>query len=130
MMRASVSEEDNGDMPVTPMPLLLSVAMALGPLGAAQQARLAAWLQWTTAYRDCYEPAPFSLHIDEAFTARCIEGTLRRREGAGSPEERAVTVALIAATPKLIALLNAPVANAGGGKKSAGIDPAPSPADR
>ncbi len=30
MMRASVSEEDNADMPVTPMPLLLSVAMALG----------------------------------------------------------------------------------------------------
>jgi hypothetical protein len=117
-------------MPVTPMPLLLSVAMALGPLGVTQQARLAALLQWATAYRDCYEPAPFSLLIDEAFTARCIEDTLRRGKDAGSPEERAVTAALIAATPDLVTLLNAPVDNAVGGKKSVGIDPAPSPADR
>jgi hypothetical protein len=111
-------------MPPTPIPLLFTIAMALAPLGPAQQARLAAWLNWGAAYRDCYEPAPFSLRIDEAFTARCIEAALRRRRG-DSPEQQAATDALIAATPRLIAVLNAPAA-AKGGAKPVPLDP-PSP---
>jgi len=33
-----------------------------------QQARLAAWLSWAVAYRECYKPAPLSLRIDEKLT--------------------------------------------------------------
>jgi hypothetical protein len=121
---------DNRDMPMPPMPILLSVAMALAPLGPGQQARLAAWLDWAAAYRDCYEPSPFSLRIDEAFTARCIERTLQRQARGGSPEQRAATAALIAATPQLIAILNAPVGEPSGGKKTAPIDPAAPPRSR
>jgi hypothetical protein len=106
-------------------PILISVALAATPLGAAQQARLAAWFEWAAAYRDCYEPAPFSLRIDKVFTARCIEHSLRREEKAGPPQERAATQALIAATPELVGLLNARTGEAEGRKKAAGTDPAP-----
>ncbi len=107
-----------------PLPLVLAAALALTPLDSGQQARLAAWLEWAAAYRDCYEPAPFSLRIDQSLTARCIERALRRQERAGSPDQRAATHALIAATPGLIAMLNAPVG--GVGKRSAaGLDPPP-----
>lgn len=87
--------------------LLLLAAMALVPSGPGQQARLAAWLNWGAAYHDCYEPTPFGLEIDQAFTAHCIEETLRRWRG-DSPEQQAATDALIIATPRLVALLNAP----------------------
>jgi hypothetical protein len=109
-------------MPMTPIPVFLTAAMVLTPLGPIQQARLAAWLNWGAAYRDCYEPAPFSLRIDQAFTAHCIEAALRQQRG-DSPEQRAATDALIAATPQLVAMLNAPAAERGGGKKAAGVDP-------
>jgi hypothetical protein len=111
-----------------PIPMLLSIVLALAPLDAGQEARLAAWLQWAAAYRECYEPAPFSLRLDQTFTAHCIEDTLRREEPAGPPEQRAATEALIAATPQLITLLNAPVGEVGNGKKAARVDPLPSPA--
>ncbi|HTV44749.1 MAG TPA: hypothetical protein VMF05_05490 [Stellaceae bacterium] len=107
-----------------PIPLVLVAMLALGPLDTGQQARLAAWLEWGVAYRDCYAPAPFSLRIDEGFTARCIETTLRGGEAAGPPEERAATEALIAATPRLVALLNAPAARPGRAP-AAGVDPPP-----
>jgi hypothetical protein len=93
-------------MPMIPIAALIPVAMALTPLGPAQEARLAAWLNWGVAYRDCYEPAPFGMRIDEAFTAHCIEAALRLRRGA-TVEQQAATDALIAATPSLVALLNA-----------------------
>ena len=93
--------------------------MALTPLGPSQQARLAAWLNWGVAYRDCFEPAPFSLRVDEAFTARCIQEALRRRRG-DSPEQQAATDALIAATPQLITMLNAPAPENGKTEKSGG----------
>ena len=114
-------------MPVMPLPILVSAALAAAPLGAAQQARLAALFEWAAAYRDCYEPAPFSLRIDRAFTAHCIEQSLRRQEQAGPPEQRTATEALIAATPELVGLLNAKTgaAKSEGGDKAAGIDPAP-----
>ena len=107
---------------MVPIPMLLAAAMALTPLGPGQQARVVAWLNWAAAYRDCYHPAPFSLRIDQNFTARCIEHNLRRRQD-GPPEERAATLALIAATPKLVALLNAPAGGPGAGNKSAKLDP-------
>lgn len=110
--------------------MILSAALALAPLDAGQQARLAAWLQWAGAYRDCYEPAPFSLRIDEAFTARCIEKALRRNERAGSAEERAAAAALIRATPRLIELINAPAGKTGGDSAAAGMDPPPPRSDR
>ena len=109
-------------MTMLPIPFVLAAAMALAPLGTEQQARLAAWLNWAAAYRDCYEPAPFSLRIDEKFTARCIERTLRRQQD-GPPEQRAATDALIAETPRLIAMLNAPAVPHRGGKNSAKLDP-------
>jgi hypothetical protein len=114
-------------MPMTPVPLLLSAAMVLVPLGPAQQARLAAWLNWGAAYRDCYEPTPFGLAIDQAFTAHCIEDTLRRWRG-DSPEQQAATDALIGATPRLVALLNASSPAGEGatneaGKKGPPLDP-------
>jgi hypothetical protein len=107
--------------------------MALTPLGPSQQARLAAWLNWGVAYRDCFEPAPFSLRVDEGFTARCIVEALHGRRG-DSPEQQAATDALIAATPQLITMLNAPaIGNAETekkvGKKSVRPGPAP-PAHR
>lgn len=109
-----------------PIPLVLAAALALVPLDAGQQSRLAAWLEWAAAYRDCYEPAPFSLRIDRDFTARCIERTLRRQERGLSPDQLAATAALIAATPRLIAMLNAPVG--GPGKETATeLDPMPLP---
>ncbi len=107
---------------MVPIPMLLAAAMALTPLGPGQEARVAAWLNWAAAYRDCYQPAPFSLRIDANFTARCIERNLRQRQD-GPPEQRAATLALIAATPQLVALLNAPAAEPGAGKKSAKLDP-------
>jgi hypothetical protein len=116
-------------MPMMPIPMVLVAAMALAPLGPGQEARLAAWLNWAAAYRDCYEPAPFSLRIDQKFTARCIERTLRQREG-GPPAQRAATDALIAATPQLIGMLNAPAAPKGGEATEPGLDPPPAPADR
>jgi hypothetical protein len=100
-------------MPMPQIPFFLTVAMALNPLGPSQQARLAAWLNWGVAYRDCFELAPFSLRVDEAFTAHCIEEALRRRRG-DSPEQQAATDALIAATRQLVLMLNAPVAEKGG----------------
>jgi hypothetical protein len=106
-------------MPMPQIPVFLTVAMALTPLGPSQQARLAAWLNWGVAYRDCFEPAPFSLRVDEAFTARCIQDALRRRRG-DSPEQQAATDALIAATPQLIAMLNAPAPETGKTAKSGG----------
>jgi hypothetical protein len=109
-------------MTMLPIPFVLAAAMALAPLGAEQQARLAAWLNWAAAYRDCYEAAPFSLRIDEKFTARCIERTLRRQQD-GPPEQRAATDALIAETPRLIAMLNAPTVERRGGKNAAKLDP-------
>jgi hypothetical protein len=109
-------------MTMVPIPMLLAAAMALTPLGPGQEARVAAWLSWAAAYRDCYHPAPFSLRIDEKFTARCIERDLRRQQ-AGPPAQHAATEALIAATPQLVALLNAPVGGPGSGKKSAKLDP-------
>lgn len=109
-------------MTLVPMPMLLAAAMALTPLGPGQAARIAAWLSWAAAYRDCYQPAPFSLRIDENFTARCIERDLRRQQ-AGPPAQHAATEALIAATPQLVALLNAPAGGPGSGKKSAQLDP-------
>jgi hypothetical protein len=116
-----------------PIPIFLSVAMALTPLGPSQQARLAAWLNWGVAYRDCFEPAPFSLRVDEAFTARCIQEALRLRRG-DSPEQQAATDALIAATPQLITMLNAPAAEAGKtqnkGGRNGGLRGPPPPAYR
>ena len=109
-------------MTMVPFPMLLAAAMALTPLGPGQEARIAAWLNWAAAYRDCYHPAPFSLRIDEKFTASCIERDLRRRQ-AGPPEQRAATLALIEATPRLVALLNAPAGAPGGGKSPAKLDP-------
>jgi hypothetical protein len=109
-------------MTMVPFPMLLAAAMALTPLGPGQQARIAAWLNWAAAYRDCYQPAPFSLRIDEKFTASCIQRDLRRQQD-GPPEERAATLALIAATPQLVALLNAPAGGPGGGKNPAKLDP-------
>jgi hypothetical protein len=109
-------------MTLVPMPLFLAAAMALTPLGPGQQARIAAWLAWAEAYRDCYQPAPFSLRIDQTFTARCIERNLRQQQD-GPPEERAATLALIAATPQLVALLNAPVSGHRGARKPAKLDP-------
>jgi hypothetical protein len=114
----------DGAVTVMPLPLVLAAAMALMPLDAGQQARLAAWLEWAAAYRDCYEPAPFSLRIDQGWTARCIERTLRRQERAGSTDQRAATDALIAATPGLIGMLNAPV---GRDRKAANAGNAPAP---
>lgn len=102
-------------MTMLPIPLVLAAAMALAPLGAGQQVRLAAWLAWAAAYRDCYAPAPFSLRIDQRFTARCIERALQPQARHGPPEQRAATDALIAATPGLVAMLNAPVDQAGKG---------------
>ena len=107
---------------MTMMPMLLAAAMALTPLGPGQQARLAAWVNWAAAYRDCYEPAPFSLSIDAKFTARCIERTLRLQQ-SGPPGQRAATEALIAATPQLITMLNTPADQHTGSKKPAKIDP-------
>lgn len=104
-------------MIASPFPLVLVAAMALLPLGAGQQARLAAWLEWGAAYRDCYAPAPFSLRIDEVFTARCIERTLRQEERGAAPQQRAATDALIVATPQLMSMLNTPV-----GRKSDGAN--------
>jgi hypothetical protein len=115
-------------MPSTPLPLFLTIGMALVPLGPTQQARLAAWLNWGAAYRDCYEPAPFSLRIDQTFTAHCIEAALRQRRG-DSPAQQAATDALIAATPRLIGMLNAPAAPKGVDRKTVPLDP-PSPAYR
>lgn len=112
-----------------PMPLFLTVAMALTPLGSSQQARLAAWLNWGAAYRDCYEPAPFSLRVDENFTAHCIVAALRRRRG-DSPDQQAATDALIAATPRLVGLLNAPLPRQGESRKPAPVDPPAAPAYR
>jgi hypothetical protein len=112
-------------MTMPPVPLLVAAAMALMPLDTGQQARLAAWLEWAAAYRVCYEPAPFSLSIDRNFTARCIERTLQQERGQ-LPEQRAATDALIAATPKLIAMLNAPVEHKGKGA-AAELDPASPP---
>ncbi len=109
-----------------PIPLVLAAAMALAPLGAGQQARLAAWVEWAAAYRDCYAPAPFSLRIDQRFTARCIERALQQQEHRGPPEQRAATDALIAATPGLVAILNAPVGRAGKGA-AADLDALPPP---
>ena len=116
-------------MPMPQIPVLLTVAMALTPLGPSQQARLAAWLNWGVAYRDCFEPAPFSLRVDEAFTARCIQEALRRRRG-DSPEQQAATDALIAATPQLITMLNAPAPESdkvekSGGRKAPRLGPPP-----
>ena len=121
-------------MPMPPIPVFLTVAMGLTPLGPAQQARLAAWLNWGVAYRDCFEPAPFSLRVDEAFTAHCIEDALRLRRGE-SPEQQAATDALIAATRQLVSMLNAPAPEGdknekSAGKKGARIDPPARPADR
>jgi hypothetical protein len=104
---------------MTPAPLLFAVAMAMTPLGPSQQARLAAWLNWGVAYRDCFETAPFSLRVDEVFTARCIQEALRGRRG-DSPEQQAATDALIAATPQLITMLNAPTPDQGEAEKRAG----------
>jgi hypothetical protein len=117
-------------MPMTPIPVFLTAAaMALTPLGSSQQGRLAAWLNWGAAYRDCYEPAPFGLRIDQALTAHCIEDALRLRRG-DTPDQQAATDALIAATPQLVAMLNAPAFEKGGGKKAAGLDPPAAPAYR
>ena len=99
-------------MPISQIPVFLTIAMALTPLGPSEQARLAAWLNWGVAYRDCFETAPFSLRVDEVFTARCIQEALQRRRG-DSPEQQAATDALIAATPELIAMLNAPALEKG-----------------
>jgi len=114
-------------MTMMPIPMVLAAAMALSPLGSGQQARLAAWLEWAAAYRDCYEPAPFSLRIDEQFTARCIESTLQRQDHAGPPEQRAATDALIAATPQLIGMLNAPAGEKSAAGHGAKLDPASPP---
>ena len=121
-------------MPMRPLSALIPVAMALTPLGPAQEARLAAWLDWGAAYRDCYEPAPFSMRIDEAFTAHCIEAALRLSRGA-TVEQQAATDALIAATPRLVAMLN--TAGPGGERgakpgdgKAARLDPPARPAFR
>jgi hypothetical protein len=111
-------------MPMTPLPVFLTAAMALTPLGPVQQARLAAWLNWGAAYRDCYEPMPFGLQIDQAFTAQCIEQALRRRRG-DTPDQQAATDALIAATPQLVATINAPIPVKSRGKKAAPLDPPP-----
>jgi hypothetical protein len=120
-------------MPMTPPPLVLIAAMALIPLGPAQQARLAAWLNWGAAYRDCYEPAPFSLRIDEAFTAHCIEDALRQWRG-DTPEQQAATDALIAATPQLVTMLNALAPERRDGKNAGGkavpLDPPAAPVYR
>jgi hypothetical protein len=116
-------------MPMLPIPVFLTVAMALTPLGPSQQARLAAWLNWGAAYRECYEPAPFSLRIDQAFTAHCIEAWLQQRRG-DSPEQQAATDALIGATPQLIALLDAAAPEKNAGKKAARLDPPAPPAYR
>jgi hypothetical protein len=116
-------------MPMPPIPVFLTAAMVLTPFGPAQQARLAAWLNWGAAYRDCYAPAPFSMRIDEAFTAHCIEDALRQRRG-DSPEQQAATDALIAATPQLVGLLNAAIAEKNGSKKAARLDPPAAPAYR
>lgn len=114
-------------MPMMPISMLFAAAMALVPLDAGQQARLAAWLNWAVAYRDCYAPAPYSLRIDEKWTARCIERRLRQQR-AGPPEERAATAALIAATPRLIVLLNAPADQVGSGGHAQPVDPTEPPA--
>ncbi|HEY3910235.1 MAG TPA: hypothetical protein VGM07_10130 [Stellaceae bacterium] len=106
------------------IPLVLAAAMALAPLGAGQQARLAAWLEWAAAYRDCYAPAPFSLRIDQPFTSRCVERAMRRQVYWGPPEQRAATAALIAATPGLVAMLNAPVGRTSTGA-ARGLDAPP-----
>jgi hypothetical protein len=116
-------------MPMPLIPVFLTAAMALTPFGPAEQARLAAWLNWGAAYRACYEPAPFSLRIDEALTAHCIEDALRQRRG-DSPEQQTATDALIAATPQLVAMLNAAVPEKNGGKKAARLDPPAPPAYR
>jgi hypothetical protein len=121
-------------MPTSPLSFLFSAAMVLTPFGPGQQARLAAWLNWGAAYRDCYAPVPFGLRIDQAFTAHCIEETLRRWRG-DSPEQQAATDALIAATPHLIATLNAPAAESENGEENPGgkrprLDPPAPSADR
>lgn len=112
----------DGAMPMTPM--LFSIAMALAPLGACQQARVAAWLDWGAAYRDCYLPEPFSLRNDKGFTARCVERRLQHQEVDAPPAERAATAALIAATPQLITMLNASAKGSGGTDRAARGDPA------
>jgi hypothetical protein len=116
-------------MPISPLPVYLTAAMTLTPLGPSQQARLAAWLNWGAAYRGCYEPAPFSLRIDQAFTAHCIEEALRQRRG-DTPEQQAATDALIAATPQLVAMLNAAVPEKSGDRNDAPLDPPAPPATR
>jgi hypothetical protein len=112
---------------MVPIPIFITAAMALAPLGAGQQARVAAWLSWAVAYRDCYKPAPLSLRIDETLTARCIESTLRS-ERSLPPDERAAIDALIAATPYLINLLNTPADTAHSGE-AAGTDPPAPPTE-
>ena len=64
-------------------------ATAATPLGPGQEARLAALLAWAEAYRDCYEPAPFSLRVDERFTAECIKTTLHGVDKDGPAEQQA-----------------------------------------
>ncbi|MGH7117165.1 MAG: hypothetical protein ACREE9_22065 [Stellaceae bacterium] len=113
-------------MTILPIPLVLAAAMSLTPLDAGQQARLAAWLEWAVAYRDCYAPAPFSLRIDQGLTTRCIERALHQQERRGPPEQRAATDALIVVTPGLVAMLNAPVDRIGDGV-ARDLGPAPPP---
>jgi hypothetical protein len=113
-------------MLTVPIPLLVIAATALAPLGVGQQARLAAWLSWAVAYRECYKPAPLSLRIDEKLTAHCIENILRGKRSV-PPEERAAIDALIATTPYLIGLLNTPAGATSRGE-AAGSDPAAPPA--
>ena len=66
-------------MPMMPLSALIPVAMALTPLGPAQEARLAAWLNWGAAYRDCYEPAPFGMRIASDGVCSNESGIERRR---------------------------------------------------
>ena len=96
-------------------PLLVALAIASGtaasaPLDSFQQNRLAALLIWTDAYRDCYEPALYSMDVDRRFTADCIETALQHAAAHGSRDERAALDALIGETPRLIGVLNAPPA--------------------
>ncbi|HZS85211.1 MAG TPA: hypothetical protein VFA50_20215 [Stellaceae bacterium] len=86
--------------------IVLAAAMTLSP---APKSHLEALSIWSDAYRNCYEPAHFSLAIDARLTVRCIREALRAARTGASPDLRASLDGLIDETPNLVDSLNARV---------------------